>query len=138
MNREVNYQRVKDYLIENGAEPMPLEFWIHSPYLNLYAFPEQLDYTDLRPNPPNWHRFDTFIKQQDKEDHFELPEKLKNKLGNLIYFSLGSMGSMNVELMKRLVKILGELPYRFIISKGKLKMTNFKKIYKYLITFNYR
>ena len=97
---------------------MPLEFWIHSPYLNLYAFPEQLDYTDLRPNPPNWHRFDTFIKQQDKEDHFELPEKLAKKSGKFIFLSMGSLGSANIDLIKRLLNLIADLPFRFIVSKG--------------------
>ena len=113
-----NGKKINEYLIENGAPPMPLEFWIYSPYLNIYAYPEELDYTDLRPMPPKWYRFDSFIKQDDIEDDFVLPDKLNNKSGNLIYFSLGSMGSSNVQLMKRLVKILGQLPYRFIVSKG--------------------
>ena len=112
-------KRVNDYLIENGASPRPEKLYIHSPYLNLYGFIKELDYTDLRPMPDNWHRVDTFIKPEHEDDDFELPEKLKQIQGKLIYFSLGSMGSSNVELMIKLVKMLSELPYRFIISKGK-------------------
>ena len=38
--------------------------------------------------------------------------------GALIYLSLGSLGSADVDLMKRLVEVLGEMPHRFIVSKG--------------------
>ena len=74
-------------------------------------------HTDVRPTPPNWYRFDTFIKEHDKDD-FQIPDKIRNKPGKLIYFSLGSMGSLNVGVMKKIIAILAQLPYRFIISKG--------------------
>ena len=113
-----DHEKVNEWYVSLGAPPLNTEGPTESPYLNLYAFPEELDYTDVRPIPPNWYRLDTFIKEEDKEDDFQIPEKIKDKPGKLIYFSLGSMGSSNVELMKKLVAILGELPHRFIISKG--------------------
>jgi UDP:flavonoid glycosyltransferase YjiC (YdhE family) len=54
------------------------------------------------------------------EDTFEIPEKLRNKSGKLIYLSMGSMGGTDVELMKRLVSILSKSKHRFIVSKGPL------------------
>ena len=111
-------KRINDFLLENGAPARPEKLYIHSPYLNVYGFPQELDYTDLRLMPLNWHRVDTFIKPDDNYLDFELPEKLKQKQGKLIYFSLGSMGSSNAELMIKLTKMFGELPYKFIISKG--------------------
>ena len=48
----------------------------------------------------------------------ELPEKLKQKSGNFIFLSLGSLGSSNVQLMKRLVNLIADLPFRFIVAKG--------------------
>ena len=35
-----------------------------------------------------------------------------------MYLSLGSLGSADVSLMKRLVEVLGETPHRYIVSKG--------------------
>ena len=90
----------------------------HSPYLNIYSYPSELDYTDLRPNPPKWVRVDTFMIKPTEE--FQIPEKLKDKPGKLIYFSLGSLSSVNVELMKKLINYLSESPHRFIVSKGML------------------
>ena len=85
---ENNGEKINDYFIEDGVPPMPSEFSICSPYPNLYAYPQQLDCTNLRPMPHNQYRFDHFIKQEDKKHDFELPDKLNNKFGNFIYFSL--------------------------------------------------
>ena len=57
------------------------------------------------------------IKTNEK---FEIPEKLKNKPGKFIYFSLGSLSSFNVQLMKKSINYLSDSPHRFIISKGML------------------
>ena len=35
-----------------------------------------------------------------------------------MYLSLGSLGSADVSLMKRLVEVLGQTPHRYIVSKG--------------------
>ena len=88
-----------------------------SPYLNIYGYPIELDYLDLRPLPPKWARFDNFKRIEGTVD-FEIPEKLRDKPGKLIYFSLGSTGGMDVQLMKRLVAILAKSKHRFIVSKG--------------------
>ena len=49
---------------------------------------------------------------------FEVPESLRGGEGALVYLSLGSLGSADVELMKRLVDVLGRTPHRFLVSKG--------------------
>ena len=36
----------------------------------------------------------------------------------MIYLSLGSLGSADVDLMRRLVDVLGATPHRFVVSKG--------------------
>ena len=51
---------------------------------------------------------------------FEMPEKLRDKPGKLIYLTLGTMCAVDVELMKRLVYMLAESKHRFIVSKGPL------------------
>jgi MGT family glycosyltransferase len=43
--------------------------------------------------------------------------------GALIYLSLGSLGSADVELMQRLVDVLSRTPHRYIVSKGPLHDT---------------
>ena len=47
-----------------------------------------------------------------------LPEPVATGDGGLVYLSLGSLGSADVELMKRLVDVLSRSPHRFVVSKG--------------------
>ena len=110
-------KKLDDFYVSEGLPKRKvIEWYYHSPYLNIYHYPLELDYTDLRPNPPNWIRIDTFMIKSKEE--FVVPEKLKNLPGKLIYYSLGSLSSINIELMKRLIGFLSSSPHRFIVSKG--------------------
>ncbi|CAG2109768.1 unnamed protein product, partial [Medioppia subpectinata] len=93
-----------------------------SPYLNIYGYPEELDYTDIRPIPQKWLRVDTFMRRGEKQE-FKIPDKFRDRdieKNKLIYLSLGSMGSANVDLMKKLVSILSKSQHKIIVSKGVL------------------
>ncbi|CAG2109691.1 unnamed protein product [Medioppia subpectinata] len=43
-----------------------------SPYFNIYGYPEELDYTDLRPLPEKWLRVDTFMRRGEKQDQHKI------------------------------------------------------------------
>ena len=108
-----------EWVIEQGADPLPdLQFIHESTAANLYVFPKEADYLDLRPLNSTWHRMDSSVRETDQE--FELPELARNRPAGsaLIYLSLGSLGSADVDLMKRLVDVLGRTKHRFIVSKG--------------------
>ncbi len=103
-----------------GAPPLAdLEF-IHEGALNLYLYPEVADYTERRPLGGTWHRLDSSVRATD--DPWTVPEQLKSgdAASKLVYLSLGSLGSADVDLMRRLVGILGKTRHRFIVSKGPL------------------
>ncbi|MBG0812906.1 glycosyltransferase [Planomonospora sp. ID82291] len=106
------------WVVEQGAPALPDLDFVHEGDLNLYVFPEIADYTDARPLGPSWHRLDSSVRETD--DAFELPEALKEGEGSLVYFSLGSLGSADVELMQRVIDVLGTTPHRYIVSKGPL------------------
>jgi MGT family glycosyltransferase len=98
---------------ERGAPPLPeLEFIHESDFLNLYLYPSQIDYERSRPLGPRWQRLDSCVRDVDEE--FDVPPGD----GALVYISLGSLGSADVDLMNRLVAALAETPHRFIVSKG--------------------
>jgi MGT family glycosyltransferase len=102
---------------ERGAPPLPdLEFMHESPWLNLYLYPEAVDYRRARPLRPTWHNLGTSVRATDAA--WELPAALAGGDGALVYLSLGSLGSGDVELMQRLVDTLGESRHRVIVSKG--------------------
>ena len=108
-----------DFVVSCGAEPLPdLDFMPVSEHANLYVYPEETDYTDRRPLDDTWYRLDSSVRSTDEP--FELPDAMVDRPAGsaLIYLSLGSLGSADVDLMKRLVDVLGRTPHRYIVSKG--------------------
>jgi MGT family glycosyltransferase len=117
----VRYQELHDALhaefsefcLERGAPALPDNEFVHeSPALNLYLYPAEADYRRSRPLGPTWHRLDSCVRAV--EETFEPPAGD----GALVYVSLGSLGSADVELMNRLVFVLAETPHRYVVSKG--------------------
>jgi MGT family glycosyltransferase len=107
-----------DWVASQGAPPLPdLEF-IHSGHANLYVYPEIADYRRSRPLGPGWQRLDSSVRETDEP--FTLPGPLAGGGGALIYFSLGSLGSADVALMRRVIDSLAATPHRYIVSKGPL------------------
>jgi MGT family glycosyltransferase len=104
---------------DQGTTPLPeLEFEHTSRDLNLYVYPAVADYADRRPLDASWRRLDSSVRATDGE--FELPAELADRPpdSGLIYLSLGSLGSADVALMRRLVAVLADTPHRYIVSKG--------------------
>ena len=110
------------WLREHGAPGLNTaqgpDFMLESPYLDLYLYPAEADYERSRPLGPTWHRLDSCVRAADVT--WSLPEGLAGRPGSLIYLSLGSLGSADVDLMQRLVDVLGRTDHRFIVSKGPL------------------
>jgi MGT family glycosyltransferase len=106
------------WVTSQGAPPLPdLEF-IHEGDANLYVYPELADYRRARPLGPAWHRVDSSVRETDQD--FALPAPLAGGDGALIYFSLGSLGSADIGLMRRVIDCLGGTPHRYLVSKGPL------------------
>ncbi|HET9666116.1 MAG TPA: nucleotide disphospho-sugar-binding domain-containing protein [Desertimonas sp.] len=108
-----------------GAPPLPDLDFIHvSEHLNLYLYPTELDYTAHRPLAPTWHRLDSSVRTTAAA--FEVPARLRSSGADhppdsaLVYLSLGSLGSADIDLMRRLVDTLGSTRHRFVVSKGPL------------------
>ncbi|MEV4573153.1 glycosyltransferase [Nonomuraea jabiensis] len=106
-----------EWCVEQGTEPLPDLDFIHEGDLNLYVYPEILDYTDARPLGDSWHRLDSSVRETDEA--FTLPFE-RREGGSLVYFSLGSLGSSDVELMQRVIDVLATTPHQYIVSKGPL------------------
>jgi MGT family glycosyltransferase len=107
-----------DWYTSQGARPLPdLEF-IGEGAVNLYVYPHIADYARSAPLGPAWHRIDSSVRQTDAP--FTLPDQLAARRGALVYFSLGSLGSADVALMRRIIGCLADTPHRYIVSKGPL------------------
>lgn len=126
------YEEFNKYLTQDhklDSLPLdPISYIYDSPYLNVYMYPEELDYSHV-PSPPGWIRCDSILrintkiieddnepKEQIKE--LEIPVELQDKPGKLIFLSMGTLASGDVELMKRLIAILAKAPHRFIVARG--------------------
>src|SRR6185503_10068253 len=103
---------------QGGPALSDLLFMPQSEHANLYVYPEVVDYAGRRPLGPTWHRLDSSVRRTESD--VELPPLMTDRPAgsSLVYLSLGSLGSADVDLMKRLVSVLADTPHRFIVSKG--------------------
>jgi MGT family glycosyltransferase len=112
------WEEFNDWFAGQGGPPLPdLEF-IGDGAVNLYVYPEVADYARSATLGSAWHRIDSSVRQTDAA--FTLPDQLAGGDGALIYFSLGSLGSADVPLMRSVIDCLSETPHRYIVSKGPL------------------
>lgn len=98
---------------DRGAPALPeLEFIHESPWLNLWLYPDEVDYRRAQPLGGTWHNLQSSVRDTDE------PYTVDRGDGPLIYLSLGSLGSGDVDLMRKLIGSLADTPYRVIVSKG--------------------
>ena len=107
------------FVVSRGLLPLEkYQYFRDSQFMNIYGFPLELDYLDIRPLPQHWCRFDNLKRIIDLKTKFEIPGQLRDRPGKLIYFSLGTLVSSDVTLMNRLIGIMAECEHRFVVSKG--------------------
>jgi MGT family glycosyltransferase len=113
------WEDFNSWVQEQGAPALPdLEFMPTSSWLNLYVYPEIIDYTASRPLGENFARLASSVRATDPPIELsDLPMRGQPE-GRLVYLSLGSLGGADVSLMRRLVGFLADSPHRFIVSKG--------------------
>jgi MGT family glycosyltransferase len=102
-----------EFCRERGAPGLPqFEFMHTSPHLNLYLYPDEVDYARAQPLDGSWHNLQTSVRDTDAA--WEPPQGD----GPLLYLSLGSLGSGDVALMRTLIAALTDVPARIVVSKG--------------------
>src|SRR5262249_12383357 len=105
------------FVVEAGAPPLPdLEFIHESEHLNLSVYPGIADYPRSVAAAATWHALPSSVRTTDEP--WEVPDELRSGKGALVYLSLGSLGSADVDLMRRLVAVLAHTPHRYVVSKG--------------------
>ena len=66
------------FVRDHGAPALPeIEFMHESPYLNLYVYPEEVDYERTEPLAPTWHRLECSVRRTD--DDWTVPEPLASR-----------------------------------------------------------
>jgi MGT family glycosyltransferase len=98
---------------DRGAPPLPeLELVHTSPWLNLWIYPSEVDYARAAPPAGTWHNLQASVRSTDE------PWSVPVGDGPVVYLSLGSLASGDVELMQGLIDSLADAPWRVIVSKG--------------------
>jgi len=93
------------------------EFVEPSPYLNLLLYPKPLRYERRHAlDPEKFVYLDGCVREE--AEAYEVPSFEKNDEGSLVYFSFGSLGVADVDLIKRMIKVLGTSPYRVLVNVG--------------------
>ncbi len=107
--------QMNEWLVSKGAPKLPEnKLHPHSPHLNIYVYPKELDYGVLDLSHTKWVQIDCLIEKS--ENKFSIPKELMEKPGKLVYLSMGEFADS--DLMKRLTSILANSPNKFIVSKG--------------------
>ena len=90
---------------------------VHVAYLNLFLFPSEVTYARRAHRSAGTGTGSSTVRAPDRP--FDVDRHLPGD-GALIYLSLGSLGSMDVGLMQRIVDVLAATPHRVIVSLGPL------------------
>jgi MGT family glycosyltransferase len=117
LHREL-HKEFDGFCRQAGAPALPEgEFIWESPHLNFYLYPEAADYRRSQKPASTWHRLDSCVR--DTDEPFEIANEFRGRAKEkLIYLSLGSLGSADVELMNHIISVLGNTRHRVIVSKG--------------------
>jgi MGT family glycosyltransferase len=114
------YEPFNEFCRERGAPELPPFELIHdSPDLYLWLYPDAVDYSRADPLSGIWRNLESCVR--DTDEPWRLPDRLAtDELGGqpLVYLSLGSLGSGDVGLMRKLIDELADAPYRVIVSMG--------------------
>ena len=102
VQQEVHFDQILRYqklLCEKFNYPFNSEqtFIPHSPYLNIYQYPEELDYQNEIQIPDTFLRVEAFCR--DEVGTFELTKEFTAKMkpgDKLIYLSMGSMVKISI------------------------------------------
>lgn len=107
-------KKFNEWLKKNNCPNLDerMYYIVESPYLNIQLYPEPLDYKIEFPG--KWLQLHSVISELPKP--LEIPNKLQNLPGKLIYIHLGYKQCIYSFLLNQLVTMLPEIKHRFIIS----------------------
>ncbi|MEE9218229.1 MAG: glycosyltransferase [Acidobacteriota bacterium] len=107
-----------EFIESRGHERLPFpDFALPSPHLNLLLYPKPLRFARRNPlDPRRFQYLDGCVRRESEP--YEVPEFSRNNDKPLIYFSFGSLGIADNDLIKRMIQVLGEAPYRVLVNVG--------------------
>jgi MGT family glycosyltransferase len=111
------HERYNAFLAGRGLPPYPPgQFFEASPRLNLLLYPEPLRFRRRHPLDPA--RFQYLEGCVRHEGTYEVPRFARHDDRPLVYISYGSLGTSDIDLMRRQIALIGRLPYRTLVNVG--------------------
>lgn len=111
------HRRFNAFLAECGLKPYaPGEFLESSPWYNLLLAPEIVRYDRATPLDPE--RFLCLEGCVRREAPYSLPDFAAHNDKPVVLTSFGSLGAMDVEVIRRMIAVFADLPYRFVVNVG--------------------
>lgn len=110
------HARYNRFRAETGLPPLePGSFLEPSPHHNLLLTPDIIRRARERPlDPARYTYLDGCVRQEAPYDVPDFP----GCDGPLVYVAFGSLGAMDVALIKRLIAAFGAFPARFLVNVG--------------------
>lgn len=113
------HARFNQFRTGAGLKPLPAgQFLEASPDLNLLLTPGIVKRERTVPLDPD--RFVYLEGCVRSEGPFDVPS-FPRDTGPLVYVSFGSLGAMDVDLMRRMIDVFARLPARFLVNVGGLR-----------------
>ena len=111
------HKRLSAFMLDCGLKPpSPSSFLDPSPDLNLILAPEIIRHRRAKPLDPQHFLFlDGCLR---RETPYQPPRFASHNDQALILTSFGSLGAMDVEMLRRMMEVFATLPYRFLINVG--------------------
>ena len=111
------HRRFAAFLQESGhVPPASPSFLDPSPWLNLLLAPEIIRHERREPlHPARFVFLDGCVRQ---EAAYQPPRFASHNEAPLVLTSFGSLGAMDVDMMKRMIEIFESIPCRFLVNAG--------------------
>jgi len=114
---EIEFDDATKWIFEKKINSKVLLYEHKSPFLNVCIYPNVFDLIENETFQASYFQLESALRKAVKED-LEVDISFVKPKDKLIYFTLGSKASADIELMKRLIQILGKSAHKYVVSKG--------------------
>ncbi|MCM2472371.1 glycosyltransferase [Rhizobium sp. CG5] len=111
------HKKLSTFMAECGLKPPAAPLFLDaSPDLNLLLAPQIIRHRRAEPLDPQ--RFVFLDGCVRRETPYQAPRFASHNDAALVLTSFGSLGAMDVDMLRRMIDVFATLPYRFLINAG--------------------
>ena len=114
------HENFNAFLKSVGEKKYPLgQFFEASPHMNILLYPSAVKFKRRHKLPARQFQYLEGCVRKDKP--YKVPRFKANNDKPLLYVSFGSLGSGDIDLLKRLIAAIGKMPVRALVNVGDYK-----------------